>query len=88
MVTLYVGLTRQNVLFLIPPAKLPGPDGRTMATWHRSLHEAMSVAMEKWIRMEPNMGLGAYEIAEALNQTGDPKWPDLQYARNAADCLP
>ena len=35
------------------------------------------MAMKKWVRVQSNRSLGAYEIYEAAAPWGDPEWPDL-----------
>jgi hypothetical protein len=77
MATIYAAINRQRVLFLWP-VKLPAPDGRIME-WHRSAAEAAEIAMRRWIRVKPNMSLGAYEIFEASSSIPDPEWPDLPF---------
>ena len=70
---LYLCINRQKVLTFWP-VKLPGPDGRQMA-WHTSAAEAAEQAMKDWIRVTPNMSLGAYEIFEAVAISSEPEWP-------------
>jgi hypothetical protein len=65
MATLYVTINRQNVLFLWP------------MEWHRSAAEAAERAMTKWVRVQPNMSLGAYEIDIAGVTHSDPVWPEF-----------
>ena len=60
------------------PIKLPGPDGRHN-TWHSTALEAASLAKEKWIRLQPNQDVGAYDVLVAENQTYEPQWPDLTF---------
>ena len=35
--------------------------------------------MKKWVRVQSNRSLGAYEIYEAAAPWGDPEWPDVQF---------
>jgi hypothetical protein len=72
--TLYTSMSRQGVLFLWP-VRLPSPDGRPNA-WHTSAAVAASHAMKRWVRVSANMGLGAYEVAEAQATFPDPAWPE------------
>jgi hypothetical protein len=74
MATLYTVINRQSVLFLWP-VKLPGPDGRQLE-WHRSAAKAAELGKTSWIRVCPNMSLGAYEISLAGKTHGDPIWPE------------
>lgn len=75
--TLYTAMNRQGVIHLWP-VKLPGPDGRQMA-WHRSAAEAAERAMERWVRVQANMSLGAYQIFEACGDLPEPVWPDYTF---------
>jgi hypothetical protein len=73
--TLYLTINRQGVVRLWP-VKLPMVDGKRLA-WHDSAAEAAETAMTKWVRVVPNMSLGAYEIMAAAVPIPDPEWPDL-----------
>jgi hypothetical protein len=70
---IYLAINRQKVLFLWP-VKLPDPGGRISA-WHTSALEGAEKAMNQWVRIVPNMGLGAYELFEAQSPLSDPEWP-------------
>jgi hypothetical protein len=72
---LYLAINRQKVVF-IWPVKLPGPGGR-LSGWHTSGLEGAEKAMTQWIRVVPNMNLGAYEFFVAQSQLSDPEWPTL-----------
>ena len=74
---LFTAMNRQGVLFLWP-IRLPGQDGR-LDDWSRSAMEAVQHAQEKWIRVQANMSLGAYEIYEAAGQWATPEWPDMPF---------
>ena len=63
---LFTAMNRQGVVFLWP-IRLPGADGR-LDDWSRSAMEAAQHAQAKWIRVQANMSLGAYEIYEAAGQ--------------------
>lgn len=60
------------------PIKLPGSDGRHN-TWHSTALEAAEIAKEKWIRLQPNQDVGAYDVLVAENQTYAPQWPGLTF---------
>jgi hypothetical protein len=77
MACVFTAITRQGVVFLWP-VKLPAPDGKTN-DWHRVAAEAAVMAMTKWVRVVPNMALGAYEIFEAQGAIADPVWPELPF---------
>ncbi|MEX1230834.1 MAG: hypothetical protein WEB58_11385 [Planctomycetaceae bacterium] len=73
----FTAMTRQNVLFLWP-CRLPGPDGK-IDEWSRSSLEAATIAAEKWVRVQSNMALGAYEVWEAMGDIPEPTWPDTSF---------
>jgi hypothetical protein len=76
--TLYLTCTRQGVAFLWP-VRLPTPEGKYLE-WHRSAAEAAETAKSKWIRMTANMGLGAYELFEAVSvNIPPPAWPEVSF---------
>jgi hypothetical protein len=75
---LHTAVTRQGVLFLWP-TKLPGPDGR-IDDWSRSALEAAIIARDRWVRVQANLALGAYEVFEATGDLPAPKWPDISLA--------
>jgi hypothetical protein len=77
MVTLFTAINRQGVVNLWP-VRLPTPDGRKN-NWHLSAIQAAELAMTRWIRVKPNMALGAYEIYEAAGTIPDPVWPELSF---------
>jgi len=72
---LYLAINRQKVLFLWP-TKLPEPGGR-ISGWHSSAVEGAEKAMTQWIRVVPNMSLGAYEFFVAESALSDPEWPSV-----------
>ena len=77
-VTLYQTINRQGIISLWP-CRLPGPDGKTNP-WHQSALEAAEHATQRWTRVAANMGLGAYEIFEAVGDLPEPEWPDLGFS--------
>jgi hypothetical protein len=72
---LYLTVNRQKVVFLWP-VKLPEPGGR-ISGWHSSGLEGAEKAMAQWVRVTPNMSLGAYEFFVAENPLSEPEWPSL-----------
>jgi hypothetical protein len=56
--------------------KLPEPGGR-ISGWHSSGVEGAEKAMAQWIRVVPNMNLGAYEFFVAQSPLSEPEWPEL-----------
>lgn len=78
-VLLQTSINRRGVVFLWP-IKLPNPEGRTNE-WNRSSMEATEIARERWVRVQSNMSLGAYECFAAKGELPDPEWPDLTMER-------
>jgi len=74
---LITSINRQGVLFLWP-IRLPGSDGR-LDEWSRSAMEAATLAAGKWVRVQSNMSLGAYEVFEAAGQWAAPEWPEMPF---------
>jgi hypothetical protein len=74
---LITSINRQGVLFLWP-IRLPGSDGR-LDEWSRSAMEAAALAAGKWVRVQSNMSLGAYEVYEAAGQWAAPEWPEIPF---------
>ncbi len=74
---LITAINRQNVIF-IWPLRLPGADGR-LDNWSRSAFDAATHAAGKWVRVQANMSLGAYEIYEAAGQWSAPEWPTMPF---------
>jgi hypothetical protein len=77
MATIFTAVNRQGVCILWP-VKLPMPDGK-VNEWHRSAAEAAEIAMTRWVRVKPNMSLGAYEVIAAQGIVSDPVWPDVPF---------
>jgi hypothetical protein len=71
---LYTTINRQRTVTLWP-VRLPEPDGRTLE-WFRSAHEGAERATRTWIRIVPNMNLGAYELHEATGKIPEPEWSE------------
>lgn len=76
---IFTAINRQNVLFLWP-VTLPSADGK-QNEWHRSALEAATRAATRWVRVQANMSLGAYECYEAVNELSEPTWPDLPFGQ-------
>jgi hypothetical protein len=74
---LATAINRQNVLF-IWEANLPRGDGR-VDEWTRTALEAINRACTRWVRIQSNMSLGAYELYEATGQLPEPEWPDRPF---------
>ena len=72
--TIFTAVNRQGVVFLWP-VRLPGPDGK-LDEWSRSAQEAARLAMGGWVRVQANMGLGAYDVFQATGSLPEPQWPE------------
>jgi hypothetical protein len=70
-------VTRQGVVSLWP-LRLPD-DGKRLDAWSTSAMDAAERAKTRWVRMAANMNLGAYEIAVATGDLGDPSWPEESF---------
>jgi hypothetical protein len=75
--TVFTAINRQGVVFLWP-VRLPAPDERK-SDWTRTAREAAEKAMEVWVRVKSNRGLGAYEISVATGVMADPAWSELPF---------
>jgi hypothetical protein len=75
--TVYTAVNRQGIVFLWP-VRLPNADGKEMV-WHSSARDAAEEATRRWVRISPNMSLGAYEIIVAEGITVQPTWPDVPF---------
>jgi hypothetical protein len=65
-------INKQGNMF-IWPIWLPAADGKH-DDWNKSALEAANHATRSWVRVQANMGLGAYEVHVALGDLGDPEW--------------
>jgi len=77
--SLYTTVTRQGAI-LLWPVRLPDEQGR-LDEWNAAAHEAALKAETKWTRVAANMGAGVYDVYEALDQIGEPEWPELPLER-------
>ena len=77
-VTLFTAATRQGTVFLWP-IRLPGPDGKSHASWD-SQRLAAERAMKEWLRIEWNREAMAYEMFVAPGLRDEPTWPDLPFS--------
>jgi hypothetical protein len=76
---LFTAITRQGVLF-VWPVGLAGPEGRSNS-WNDSAQQAAEMAKTKWVRVNANMALGAYDISVPRGDLPEPEWPDLTFER-------
>jgi hypothetical protein len=75
--SLFTAINRQGVVFLWP-VRLPEKEAKDIE-WHWSLREAAAKAVDTWLRVKANMGLGAYEITVAEGIITDPVWPEASF---------
>jgi hypothetical protein len=75
--TLFTAINRQGVVFLLP-VPVTAADMRILE-WHRSLREGAEMAMRRWVRVQANRNMGAYEISEATGAIPEPTWPDVPF---------
>jgi hypothetical protein len=75
--TIFTAINRQGIVSLWP-VRLPAPDDR-QCEWWRSAREAAERAMNTWLRIKPNRGLGAYDIIVATTEMAEPVWPELSF---------
>jgi hypothetical protein len=69
---LFTAVNTQGVVFLWP-IRLPGADGR-IDEWNRSAVDAAALAKDRWVRVQANMSLGAYDVLTSDNEKA-PAWP-------------
>jgi hypothetical protein len=76
---LLTSMNRQGVVF-IWPVRLPRSDGR-LDNWSTTSLDAAQIAEDHWVRVVPNMHLGAYEVHKATANLDDPQWPDISFKK-------
>lgn len=74
-VLLYTLMTHTHKVFFLSDIPLQDADGKDNE-YNRSRREAYEIAKEKWVKIQANMPLGAYEIFRARGELPDPVWPD------------
>ena len=74
-VMLYTLMTHTHKVFFLSDIPLQDADGKDNE-YNRSRREAYEMAKEKWVKIQANMPLGAYEIFRAKGELPDPVWPD------------
>lgn len=73
-ILLATAVSRQGVVFLWP-VPLPDEGGRRNA-WAETAREGYEMCKTAWVRLVPDMSLGAYRIYEAEGQLSGPVWPE------------
>jgi hypothetical protein len=74
---LFTTVNRQGVLFLWA-VRLPGADGK-IDEWSRSALDATQLAATRWVRVQADMGLGAYRVEYATGDLPEPVWPEASF---------
>jgi hypothetical protein len=76
-VTLIPTITRQGTFFLWPCPRLSDDPGQRGPTgWGESARQAADLARLQWLRLQPDMQLGAYRIITAQGDFSEPEWPE------------
>jgi hypothetical protein len=65
-------ITKQGTLFLWP-IRLPDSEGK-LDSWNQSALEAAAIARNKWVRINSDRQLGAYQVI-ARDGGEEPQWP-------------
>jgi hypothetical protein len=73
--TMYTTINRQGTLRLWS-IRVPNADERK-SLWWQSGHEAADQATTKWLRIKPNMDVGAYEMLVAESEIPEPNWSEI-----------
>ena len=76
---LFTAINRQGTLF-VWPVRLPGANGRVDG-WSQSALDAARTAQDRWVRVQANMSLGAYEQMVPQAELPDPEWPEVTFSR-------
>jgi hypothetical protein len=74
---LHSAISRQGTLFLWP-VKLPPQDGRT-DRWSESMLDIVEVAKGNWVRVQADMGVGAYAYFTPVAELPPPEWPAMPF---------
>jgi hypothetical protein len=74
---LFTAVSRQGVVF-IWPVRLPGSDGK-VDEWSRSALSAAKMGETRWVRLQADMGLGAYRVEYATGDLPEPDWPESPF---------
>lgn len=72
-VELVTYITRKNVVKLWPIA-LPDHEG-ALHTYPQSARDIANLAVDKWLRVKTNRGVGVYEPIISEVEIPDPRWP-------------
>lgn len=74
-VTIYTGITHPGQVLFLSDIPLPNPDGRDNR-YNISRRVAYDLAKTKWVRIQSNTALGAYQTSVACGILPDPVWPE------------
>jgi hypothetical protein len=76
---LHVALNRNGTVFLWP-LRLPPAEGR-QDRWSESALVAAEAAKTSWVRLQADMGLGAYVFFTPQAELPPAPWPDVTFAQ-------
>lgn len=79
VVQIVTTIDRQNNVVLWP-IKMPRADGRSNS-WNESAMAAAQHAEKQWIRLVPNMSIGAYDVLVAKKDFPDPEMPEVSFQK-------
>jgi hypothetical protein len=74
---IYTVMNRVGVVSLWP-IRIPAEGDRSNGWWD-SAHEAAEMAKRKWVRLNSNKSLAAYEISIAEIKLAEPEWPEKSF---------
>lgn len=74
-VIIYIGITYPGEVIFLSDIPLPDSDGKDNE-YNRSRRLAYDLAKTKWVKIQANKALGAYEIIEAVSELPEPVWPE------------
>ena len=75
-VIIYTLYTRSNDILLW---HFKAHNGKWLDTWSQSGHDAMEVAVNKWVRLSPNSAKFKYNIITAEGKCDEPVWTDKSF---------
>lgn len=74
-VMIYTGITYSGQVLFLSDIPLPDLDGKENE-YNRSRRVAYEIAKTKWVKIQANKTLGAYETIKAVSELPEPVWPE------------
>lgn len=74
-VTIYTLMTHTHKVFFLSDIPHADADGKDNG-YNRSRREAYELAKTKWVKIQANMALGAYDVILAKGELPEPTWPE------------